>query len=43
MRVVWDPLKAKLNQRKHGVRLSDAEGVLYDPHAITRDDRGAAG
>ena len=43
MQVVWDPRKAKVNKRKHGVRFSDAEGVLYDPHAITREDRGAQG
>ena len=31
MRVVWDPEKARENLRKHGVRFSDAEGVLFDP------------
>lgn len=35
---VWDPAKAQANLRKHGVRFSDAEGVLLDPHAITVDD-----
>ncbi|MFQ5668562.1 MAG: BrnT family toxin [Candidatus Binatia bacterium] len=43
MQVVWDPPKAELNQRKHGVRFSDAEGVLYDPHAITGEDKGTQG
>ncbi|MBI2455103.1 MAG: BrnT family toxin [candidate division NC10 bacterium] len=31
MRVAWDPEKAKLNLRKHGIHFSDAEGVLFDP------------
>ncbi|MBI4887554.1 MAG: BrnT family toxin [Acidobacteria bacterium] len=38
---VWDPAKAQANLRKHGVRFSDAEGVLLDPHAITVDDDSA--
>ena len=38
MRVDWDPAKARANQLKHGVRFSDAEGVLFDPLAITRED-----
>jgi uncharacterized protein len=36
--VVWDPTKAQANLRKHGVRFSDAEGVLLDPSAITVED-----
>lgn len=43
MRVVWDPRKARGNLLKHGVRFSDAEGVLSDPHAITTEDRTAHG
>jgi hypothetical protein len=43
MRVVWDPRKARANLLKHGVRFSDAEGVLFDPHAITTEDRTAQG
>ena len=38
MRVIWDPRKASANFRKHGVRFSDAEAVLLDPNAVTRDD-----
>lgn len=38
MRVVWDPGKAQSNQLKHGVRFADAEGVLFDPLALTRED-----
>ena len=39
MVTVWDPIKAQANLRKHGVRFSDAEGVLMDPNAITVDDQ----
>ena len=34
----WDEIKSAANLRKHGVRLSDAEAVLFDPHAITCAD-----
>ena len=42
MQTIWDPKKAQANFRKHGVRFSDAEAVLVDPHAISRDDPTAA-
>jgi hypothetical protein len=29
----YDPTKAALNLKKHGVSFSDAEGVFYDPLA----------
>lgn len=38
MTVVWDPAKALANLRKHRVSFSDAEGVLFDPAAVTVDD-----
>ena len=38
MRVAWDPPKAKANLLKHGIRFADAEGVLYDPMALTCED-----
>ena len=38
MRIAWEPAKAKVNFLKHGVRFSDAEGVLYDPMALTCED-----
>lgn len=41
MAVAWDPRKASSHFRKHGVRFSDAEGVLLDPGALTRDDATA--
>jgi len=43
MRVVWDPKKAGANPLKHSVRFSDAEGALFDPMALTREDEGAEG
>ena len=43
MQIVWDPEKAKENRSKHGVAFPDAEPVLFDPHAITREDGQAEG
>jgi len=43
MEVTFDPNKAASNYRKHGVRFSDAESVLVDPMALTREDRDAEG
>ncbi len=34
----WDPLKAVLNLRKHGIAFADAVTVLEDPLALTRPD-----
>jgi uncharacterized protein len=34
----WDRRKARENERKHGIRFSDVEPVLYDPYAITIED-----
>jgi uncharacterized DUF497 family protein len=41
--VVWDPDKARENLKKHGVRFSDAEMVLFDPSALTREDVASEG
>jgi hypothetical protein len=41
MRVTWDPIKARLNLRAHGIRFADAEGVLFDPFAISAEDPAA--
>ncbi len=41
MRIRWDPVKTESNLRKHKVRFSDAESVLFDPAAMTREDEGA--
>ena len=43
MDVVWDPGKARTNLEKHNVRSSDAELVLFDPNALTREDTRAEG
>jgi uncharacterized DUF497 family protein len=37
-RIQFDPAKAKENLRKHKVRLSDGEAVLYDSNALTLED-----
>ncbi len=38
MDVRWDPAKAKANLKKHGVRFSDAESVLFDPLGLSMED-----
>ncbi len=43
MRIVWDPPKAEANLRRHGIRFSDAEGVLFDPNALTEEDENVEG
>ncbi len=43
IRLVWDPRKASSNLRKHEIRVSDAEMVLFDPNALTREDTEARG
>lgn len=41
MTVEWDPNKARLNARKHGVSLADAMIALEDDRALTeRDESG---
>jgi uncharacterized protein len=39
----FDPKKNALNLRKHGVPLSDGDGVLTDPLALTIEDPSAEG
>jgi len=39
MDVTWDPKKADTNFRKHKVRFSDAEAVLFDSMALTIADQ----
>ena len=43
MKVVWDSGKARSNLKKHGVRFPDAELVLFDPMALTYEDKDAEG
>ena len=43
MGITFDPNKATINYRKHGIRFSDAESVLFDPLALMRADKDAEG
>ncbi len=38
MRIEWDPTKAKLNFKKHGVRFEEAATAISDPMAVTGSD-----
>jgi uncharacterized protein len=37
-RFEWDPKKAKLNAKKHGVAFAEAQTVFYDEQAQVFDD-----
>ena len=39
MNITWDPKKAEINFKKHGMRFSDAEMVLYDASAMTIEEQ----
>jgi hypothetical protein len=39
MEIRWDPKKAEANFRKHKIRFSDAESVLFDPMTLTIEDQ----
>ena len=43
VKIKWDPGKAAANFKKHGIRFSDAEFVLFDPNARTKEDEDAYG
>ena len=38
LRVTWDPWKALLNKRKHGVSFREAESALRDGYGMTTAD-----
>jgi uncharacterized DUF497 family protein len=42
MKITLDPNNA-INFSKHGIRFSDAETVLFDPMALTREDNDTKG
>ena len=42
MSVTWYPNKAEINFKKHKIRFSDAEMVLYDPFAMTLEEHVVA-
>jgi len=43
MSITFDPKKEAANVRKHGVSLTEGDGVLYDPMALTIEDTSAVG
>lgn len=43
MATTFDPKKNVANLRKHGVSLSEGDGVLNDPFALTIEDTSAKG
>jgi hypothetical protein len=44
IRFEWDPVKARINQRKHGITFEDAMHVFDDPYArFEQDHTGGAG
>lgn len=43
MRAEFDPKKDATNVKKHGVSLSEGDGVLNDPLALTVEDEFAEG
>jgi len=38
MKIEWDPRKARLNLKKHGVAFEEAATALSDPMAVTGAD-----
>jgi uncharacterized DUF497 family protein len=43
MKIEWDPRKAKLNLKKHGVAFEEAATALSDPIAVTGADPDHSG
>jgi uncharacterized protein len=37
----WDPEKAKVNRKKHGISFADTVEVLSDEYAITIEDQSS--
>ena len=35
----WDPKKAEINRRDHGVSFADATTIFEDPYAITIEEQ----
>ena len=42
MKITFDPIKNKTNRLKHRVDSTEVEGVFYDDHAITIEDKDHA-
>ncbi len=43
MRFEYDPRKAESNLRKHGVTMSEGDGVLNDPLCLSMEDEHSEG
>jgi uncharacterized protein len=43
MKYEWDPDKAALNRKKHGICFADVVGVFEDELAVTVEDNDAEG
>ena len=43
MSITFDPKKEVANVRKHGVSLTEGDGVLNDPMGLTIEDSSAVG
>ena len=41
IRFEWDPVKARTNQRKHGIAFEDAMHTFDDPYALFDQDRAS--
>ncbi|MDR1349681.1 MAG: BrnT family toxin [Zoogloeaceae bacterium] len=42
MKITFDPAKNRINIRKHGIDLSEVEGVFFDEFAHSMEDRDHA-
>lgn len=42
MKIIWDTNKAEINYKKHKIKFSDAEMVLYDQFAMTLEEQVVA-
>ncbi len=43
MEIEYDPQKAKLNLKKHGVSFEEAVSALFDPLALVQEDIDSVG
>ncbi len=43
MSIEFDPLKDEANRQKHGISLTEGDGVLNDPLALTFEDERVEG
>jgi len=43
MEIEWDPVKAAVNFRKHGVSFEEASTTLLDPQGLAQEDASSEG